>query len=449
MVKSLPIVLLQASLRLVVAGLLLGGAIGGRAQPNLPPLPQNLPENLPQNAGHEPLLIEQYPEKPSASPAFTIPVGALGFSAPGAVYLFHRQSLVSLDFLDENRLLFSFRAPGLMRRESGNDTDDKERQIRALVLALPDGRIESEAKWMVPDRARYLWMLNGGHFLLRDADGLEQGDATLKTTPLLRLPGNLLWLELDPAQQVMITNSLEPGAAQASGENKSAATDADPAKSTEQKPEPQQTLVVRTWRRQTGEVIHLARVPWTSQSADWPVNSDGYVESVKDVENQWVLRLNLFAGGSKIVGRVESSCLPKPAFVSETELLVTTCDPRGGGRLVAMVTSGGGWLWNVPKAANTMWPLLVMALGGSRFARETLVLKRPVTRYKRLLRADDLRGQMVRVMDAADGKLMLEAPIRPMLDGGGNLAISPSGRRVAILNDGAIEVFELPPAKRP
>ncbi len=52
-------------------------------------------------------------------------------------------------------------------------------------------------------------------------------------------------------------------------------------------------------------------------------------------------------------------------------------------------------------------------------------------------------GQVVRVMDAADGKVVLEAPLTPMLDGGGNVAISPSGRRVAILNGGAIEVFEL------
>ena len=36
----------------------------------------------------------------------------------------------------------------------------------------------------------------------------------------------------------------------------------------------------------------------------------------------------------------------------------------------------------------------------------------------------------------------------PILDAGGNVAISPSGRRVAVLNGGAIQVFELP-AQRP
>src|SRR5215469_4754483 len=44
-------------------------------------------------------------ESASQPPAFSIPVEPLGFSAPGAFYLGQRESLVSLDFLDENRLL--------------------------------------------------------------------------------------------------------------------------------------------------------------------------------------------------------------------------------------------------------------------------------------------------------------------------------------------------------
>jgi hypothetical protein len=48
------------------------------------------------------------------------------------------------------------------------------------------------------------------------------------------------------------------------------------------------------------------------------------------------------------------------------------------------------------------------------------------------------------VFDAADGKVALEAPANPALDAGGNVAISPSGRRVAVLNAGAIQIFDLP-----
>lgn len=56
----------------------------------------------------------------------------------------------------------------------------------------------------------------------------------------------------------------------------------------------------------------------------------------------------------------------------------------------------------------------------------------------------DIIGQLVEVLDAADGKVVLETAASPILDAGGNVAISPSGRRVAVLNGGAIQVFELP-----
>src|ERR1035437_4488616 len=160
-------------------------------------------------------LPDRLPDKPSQPPAFTVAVEPLGFAAPGAIYLGQRNSFVSLDFLDENRLLFTFRVPGLIRREADarEVAEYDERQIRAVVLALPAGTVEAEALWTVHDRTRYLWMLKDGRFLLRDRDNLELGDATLELKPYLRFPGPLLWLEMDPTQQFLVTDSREPAAA--------------------------------------------------------------------------------------------------------------------------------------------------------------------------------------------------------------------------------------------
>jgi hypothetical protein len=436
---------------LVTAAVLLCAISVGRAQGNItiPQFPADAP--LPPRVHKEPRVIDSYPEKPSLQPAFTIPVGPLGFSSPGSFYLLRRQSLVSLDFLDENRLLFSFHVQRLMQRDDADDAETKERQIRAVVVTLPDGKIECEALWAVPDQSRYLWMLKDGHFLLRDSDGLEQGDAALKITPFLRLPGRLLWLAMDPTQQVMITNSLEPAdVTQKPGEAASPATGQATITADRQNPGVQPTLVVRTLQRESGHLIRMIRVPWTNQTADWPINSEGYMESSKGSGREWLLKLNYFAGGSSVMARLDSSCSPTAEYVSQGELLVTTCDPSGG-KLVAFSTNGAR-LWEVRASSNVMWPLLVMAPDGSRLARETLVLKRTVNQYKHkhLLGAADLMGQMVRVVEAADGKVVLEAPLSPMLDGGGNVAISPSGRRLAILNAGAIQVFELTtPARFP
>src|ERR1700733_1410061 len=54
-------------------------------------------------------LVTKFPDKPSIPPAFSIPLDPLGYTAPGAIYLGARYTLASLDFLSEDRLLFTFR----------------------------------------------------------------------------------------------------------------------------------------------------------------------------------------------------------------------------------------------------------------------------------------------------------------------------------------------------
>ena len=144
-------------------------------------------------------LSNHFPEQPSLAPIASIPVVPLGFTAPSSNYLGARNTFVSLDFIDEDRLLFTFRVPGLIHRDLKTGEESSEREIRAVVLKLPQGtgeaRIEAEALWTVHDRVRYLWPLKDGHFLLRDRDNLLQGDATLALKPFLDFPGALLWVE--------------------------------------------------------------------------------------------------------------------------------------------------------------------------------------------------------------------------------------------------------------
>src|SRR5580658_10034272 len=195
MVERLRILSGQFWLGLALTGVFVCTGPRGQTQANVA-LSSSQPHGTKQRA-----LPDRLPEKPSLPPSFSIPVEPLGFSAPGPIYLGQRNSLVSLDFLDEDRLLFTFRVPGLIHREAGSDAWSDERQIRAVVLALPSGAVAAEALWTVHDRVRYLWMLQDGHFLLRDRDGIEQGDPTLELKPFLHFPGPLLWMEIDPSEQ--------------------------------------------------------------------------------------------------------------------------------------------------------------------------------------------------------------------------------------------------------
>lgn len=379
---------------------------------------------------------DRLPDRPSVPPSFSIPVGALGFAAPGPIYLGQRFSLASLDFLGEDRLLFTFRVPGLIHRSAhATDDNDAEHHVRALVLALPSGAVEAESVWMLHDRDRYVWALDDGRFLLRDRDQIKLGNDALDLKPYLRFPGPVLDVGMDPQQQLLVTNSREPESPtpqptlDSPGGKDSSAT----------QPASRSNLIVRVLRRESGRVVAVSHV---HSPVALPLNSDGFLELLPAKENRWAINLNSFSGGSEVLGEVESSCTPSADFVSQREFLVTTCT-HGDMRGTFGMTTDGRTLWEDLPLSSPVWPLIVASENGMRFARESLAVSRAVNAFSPLS-FDDIKGQVVEVFDAATGKVALTAAASPVFDGGGNVAISPSGRRVAVLNAGAIQVFDLP-----
>ncbi|MGB7263938.1 MAG: hypothetical protein WBC92_00390 [Terracidiphilus sp.] len=413
--------------------------------PNAPPVKQRY-------------LINKFPDKPTLAPKWTIPIDSLGFTAPGLIYLGSRNALVSLDFISEDRLLFTFRIPGLLHRDAANQESD-EREIRAVVLALPQGNVVAESSWTVHDRVRYLWMLSNGHFLLRDRNNLLEGDASLTLKPYLDFPGALLWLDMDPSQQFLVTNSREPETppqkSPATGDSAQASTSSTTAPSLAPNPDSAQDstqdsqdsaaasnppdLVVRVLQRKSGQVLLVSRV---RAAVHLPINSLGYIENLRGRAANWMLDLSYFTGGTKMLGGVESSCEPEDDFLSEQEILVSACGSGGESKLVALTTAGRT-LWISQAPPTEVWPRLTVAANGSRLAWATLDTDRAINSYAPM-DADDVKEQSVTVFDAANGDIALVSPLSPIFDAGGNVAISPSGRRVALINEGVIQVFDLP-----
>jgi hypothetical protein len=384
-----------------------------------------------------------YPSAPSQRAVFSIPVEPLGFSGPGPLYLGERNAMASIGFIDENRLLFTFRVPGLIRRslKPGQNSDSGVRQIRALVLNASTGVVESEALWSVHDRARYLWMLNDGHFLLRDKENLSEGDSHLDLKPLLQFPGPLLRIGLDPGQQFIVSNSIEPTEVPAvpgvvgNPATASASITNDEEDSEHSGPD----FVVRILRREGGKVMLVSR---TRSLVHLPINSKGYVENLRGRSDDWVLNLNYFTGGSHILGNINSSCPPLNEFINDDLVLATGCESSGAISLAAISTQGR-ILWADLNAATSVWPVQFQSANGLRIGFETLAVTHAVGPYNPLSN-DDIKGQVVRILNTATGEIAFESPASPVLDIGGNAALSPSGRRVAVITAGAIQIFDLP-----
>jgi len=145
-----------------------------------------------------------------------------------------------------------------------------------------------------------------------------------------------------------------------------------------------------------------------------------------------------------MLGSVESACDPDDSFLSENEILIVGCNSEGASKLVAMTTEGRT-LWISQAPETEVWPQLTVAPNGSRLAWTTLDTGRSVNAFAPM-DSEDVKEQSVTIFDAATGDISLVSPLSPILDIGGNVAISPFGRRVALLNAGAIQVFELPAA---
>lgn len=415
-------------------------------------------------------------------PAITIPATPLGFSAPAAFYLGDRFAQASLDFLDEDNLLFTFRVPGLMHREPSTPGQSPmdQRHIHAMTLSLPSGKVTGEAMWVLHDYSRYLWKMKDGRFLLRDRNLLQMGDASLHLEPFLRFPGPVTFIEFDPGQHLLIADTNEPsqsGKARNSpgssgpgddGPNswdaQTASLSSSPASSATMnvdgvqgsggsgasqdfgmsRPQPESESLVRILRMDTRKVMLFSRV---NGSVHLPVDGEGYYDALRGNGISWLINYENFTGATNPIGWVDSTCNPALQVLREGIVLASACTESGARHLTALDRDRDkehSRLWDVQLPPTKVWPILETSGDGLRVARETLEVSHPIGPYNPL-DDSDIRGQSVQVYDVATGKVALTVPASPILDGGGNFALSPSGKRFAVLNAGAIQIYDLSP----
>ncbi|HEX8813650.1 MAG TPA: hypothetical protein VF742_16810, partial [Terracidiphilus sp.] len=304
-------------------------------------------------AKHKPAAAP--PVRATQPPACTIPTGPLGFAPPAEIYLGERYSTASLGFLDEDRLLFTFRVPGLFHRDPSGTSGDTKRNIRAVVVHIPDGAVQSEALWTLHDYDRYVYMLDGGQFVLRDRDMLSIGDSSLQLKPWMHFPGPLLAVELDPTRQYLVTNSSEPAStASKSGDMPSPPSAQAAVSPIDDTPSccKKSDTILRIFRRSAGEIMLVSHV---RAPAHVPMNAEGYLEPIRSHGASWLIDFNPFSGGSSRAGAVDSTCTPRLDFISSKEYVATACTSSGAQWLVAM-TLDGRLLWQRSESNTTVWP---------------------------------------------------------------------------------------------
>ena len=372
-------------------------------------------------------------------PATRIEVAPLGFIAPSRAYMSFRYSTTTLDFIDNDMLLFTFRDAGLMRREPGDPSGDEDQMIRAVVLDIKTGKSVEDTKWRMHDRQRYLWPLRDGRFLVRQRNALFLTDRRLELRPYLQFDMPLQAIEVAPDRRLLVIE-VQKIAPPDPETDKPAAIDPILGISPQQRRKRTQVFVLRP-----GETKILAQSE-TRNSVDLPLLTDGFLSLLEGKDpGKWVIQKQTFHNDPETLAEFKSSCLPTLFTVSEAVTLAVGCPPKGGGdHLVSALSPTGEVLWQDKWKQRYIWPTFDYAEDGSRFAFGSLQLNRDVG-FMDYFGADDVQAQMVGVFDTKSGKLELTKDASPVISAGHNYALSRDGRRFAILRDGAIEIYDLQP----
>jgi hypothetical protein len=373
-------------------------------------------------------------DKPVApQPALRIQTEPLGYHPLSSFYLMGRTSSVSLDFIDNEHLLFTFRVPGLLKRLSDCKPDDEDQIIRAMVVHLPDGAIERSADWRMHDRGRYLWALRDGKFLVRERDTILETDSKLELQSYLQSATPIRLVKLSPdARLLLVESDLEK---HTDVEHKQLVENAE----LEGLSPPREDVQMSILRTDTREMVGRARA---LNPTDLALIEDGFLEALSSKGDHWMVRYRPFEGEPSVVADIASSCHPNESPLNDKTLMVSIC-PNNGDHVVEAISLSGKRLWSYKWDSHYIWPTTAAAENGQRVAFSTLRVARPLSAIDPFDESE-LQGQRIEVLDVDTGRLELTQFATPMLSGGQNYALSADGGRFAVLRENAIEIYDLP-----
>ena len=177
---------------------------------------------------------------------------------------------------------------------------------------------------------------------------------------------------------------------------------------------------------------------------DIPIIPAGYLDVIRGDSGRWLFTFGAAAANSRRTSLTDfiSGCRPSPVFVSDHEFLATACDHDQ--RVLMAFGLDGKQLWYRTFSENYSAPSFIASEPADRFAFTRILTVVPLSIGEPLSK-ESSTSQEIRVLDTRSGKQVLRAYASPMQRDGQNLDLSPDGRRLALVRDGWLEVFDLPP----
>lgn len=364
---------------------------------------------------------------PSIPPA-RIDLSAIGYHGLSRSARLVGDANLTLDFVDDDHLLFTFNPKKLLIRHADCPPDHNDHLVDAAVFEVSSGKVVRQTEWYVHDRRRYLWSLGSGRFLLRRLNDLYEVDTSLQEKLLFSSPKPLLWVTVaaDGGQIVVETEDAGPAA-------KSKAKQAAQKRMVKIEFLDARTLAVQRTIKSAG-IVNLE------------ATSSGFADVSKMGGSTWLIRFGPTGKERRNIARVRTQCTPDVFYTGSNTLLIGRCAVNSRDYSVSAFTVTGHNLWRQHWSAQRYLPVVRESEYGSRFAFSTLRAP-PVTSESTAENDGDAGNsdleQNVQVLDTASGTRVLSVAATSALIQQ-NFSLSPDGSSLAVLHDSTIEIYQLP-----
>jgi VWFA-related protein len=372
-----------------------------------------------------------HPQTQNPDPSIRIDVSPVGYQDLSAMARRSLAANLSLNFLDNDHVLFTFNPKRMFERLPDCPSTHEDRLVHAAVFEISTRRLVREAEWYLHDSRRYLWSFGQGRVLLRRLNSFYVVDSHLQERLLLNSPNEVLWTSVTPdSKQVILETAEESSAADTKSKRASKSR-------------------VRI-EFLDAETLTMQRVIRAEKPVNLEATSSGFASVTPGISGKvWLVRFGPSERERANIARVRTRRAPDVLYPSSNVLLIGRDSTKSPGYSVSAFTVTGNRLWRQHWDAHRYTAIVETSADSSRFAISTLkLIDAPLSQSdtEKNTPDSDSEGleQHIQVVDTASGDHILSVTASPVVLSGQNYSLSPDGRRLVLLRGAALEVYELP-----
>jgi hypothetical protein len=388
-------------------------------------------------------------------PPLRIPLEPLGFQPLSSQFLLAGSSLFTVHYVDDQHLLLTFTVRRLLSRVPDDPPDDQDRNVDALLLELPTGKVIARTSWRFHDHGQYLWSLGHGRFLLRVRDTLTTFAPLLnlptgqpfRERPLIAADRRIRAVLLSPAANLLIVETV----ARTPPVPRPKTPLFGPTPPPPPEPVDPNAVQINFYRlsvpdEASDEIQPRAAGAGHARSAgSIATTSAGYLDIIDQGRQHWAFDFDSYAGKKSELAPFDSTCRPSPIFVSRSEFIAFGCRSGNTRQLLGGFNMRGEEMWEQNLFGDYLAPSLAFAPSSGRFAFSRILIHTSPVAPDESLIPEELTGQSIVVYQTSSGKQVLHAECSPVERAGQNFALAPNGLGLAVIHAEAIEIYSLPP----